>query len=157
METIGDRTRTHGLSKHPLYFIRNRIKSACKNPNYADYKNYGGRGIKICSEWDNDFLSFYNWAMENGYKQGLTIERIDVNGDYCPENCKFITNEEQANNRTTSHYLEYHGVIMTIKDWSMFLELNYKLFHKHLTKCQFDLEKAIKKYHIEKLEKLREV
>ena len=80
-----------------------------------------------------------------------------MNGDYCPENCKFIANEEQANNRTTSHYLEYHGVVMTIKDWSVFLELKYKLFHKHLTKCGFDLEKTIEKYNFEKLEKLRKV
>ena len=86
------------------------MNGRCKNPNDKSYKNYGGRGIKVCEEWQEDFMSFYNWAYESGYKEEqtkgglnlLTIDRIDNNGDYCPENCRWITNAEQSKNKRTT-------------------------------------------------------
>ena len=79
------------------------MKSRCTNKNDPDYKKwYGSRGIKVCDEWQNDFLKFYNWAINNGYKDNLSIDRINVNGNYEPSNCKWATDIEQANNRRTS-------------------------------------------------------
>jgi hypothetical protein len=145
METIGDRTRTHGLSKHPLYFVRNRIKSACKNPKYTDYPNYGGRGIKICSEWDNDFLSFYNWAMENGYKDGLQIDRIDNDGNYNPLNCRWVTCQENLMNKRNTLFYEYNGDKKTLQEWAIESGIPYKRLRARIKECGWDFEKAITK------------
>ncbi len=94
----------NGLSKTRLYRNYSNIKQRCFNPNFPLYKNYGGRGIIMCDKWKNDFMSFYNWAMSNGYKENLTIDRIDVNGNYEPSNCRWITMKEQYHNRTDNIY-----------------------------------------------------
>ena len=102
----------HNLSKTRLYNIWTKMKQRCFNKNNKDYCNYGGRGITICEEWidpNNGFINFYNWAINNGYKENLTIERIDVNGNYEPKNCTWILNEEQANNRRTTNWLLING------------------------------------------------
>ena len=82
---------THGLSKHPLYNIWCNMISRCYKPKDAGYKNYGGRGISVCSEWHHDFTAFYHWGLSNGWEKGLTIDRIKNDGNYEPGNCQFIS------------------------------------------------------------------
>ena len=89
----------HGLRNTRLYRIWSDIKSRTLNSKYKDYLNYGGRGITMCEEWKNDFLSFYDWAMSNGYSDELSIDRIDNDGNYCPENCRWTTQTIQARNQ----------------------------------------------------------
>lgn len=98
----------HGHFGDRLYFVWNTMKGRCNNPNNQKYKDYGGRGIKVCDEWANDFMSFYIWAMNNGYDPDApygvtTIDRIDVNGDYCPDNCQWVDMKTQSQNKRANH------------------------------------------------------
>lgn len=107
-ENIENWKRTHGLSAHPLYRVWQGIKQRCTNPNIDGYKNYGGRGITFCKEWEN-FMAFYKWAVESGYQKGLSIDRIDVNGNYEPNNCRWIPVEEQAGNKRNNVMITFGG------------------------------------------------
>lgn len=109
---------THGKSKTRLHRIWQNMKNRCGNKNTPGYVNYGARGIGVCKEWSNDFAAFYDWATKNGYNDSLTIERIDVNGNYCPENCKWIPNSDQSLNRTDNVFLEYNGERMPVSEWA---------------------------------------
>ncbi|MGG0718677.1 hypothetical protein ABE096_13930 [Robertmurraya massiliosenegalensis] len=115
---IGDRTRTHGDFGTKLYGVWAGMKRRCYNPQTKHYTDYGGRGIKMCHEWKESYNVFKKWALANGYKEGLSIERIDVNKHYCPENCKWIPLSEQNSNKRTSIRIEYKGRKYSIKELS---------------------------------------
>lgn len=108
---------THGRSDERLYGIWKGMFYRCNNENATEYHNYGGRGIAVCEEWEN-IENFIKWAIENGYKETLTLDRIDVNGNYCPENCRWATMEEQSNNKRTNVHITHNGETMTIAQWS---------------------------------------
>lgn len=98
-ERISSLNKTHGMSHTRPHRIWLNMKTRCHNPKYKQTEDYMGRGITICSEWDSSFQSFYDWAIENGYREDLTLDRIDNDGNYCPENCRWITMAEQNKNR----------------------------------------------------------
>ena len=98
--------------------IYHNMKTRCTNPNYDKYKWYGGKGITICEEWMNSYDRFEEWALSHGYKDDLTLDRIDPDGNYTPDNCRWIDRKEQANNRTSNHFITYNGKTQTIQQWS---------------------------------------
>ena len=99
-----------------LYHIWVGIKYRCNNKKAKCYSDYGGRGIKICKEWQDDYCRFKNWALNNGYKEELSIDRIDNNGNYEPNNCRWVTAKIQANNKRNNVVLEYNGFKLTIAE-----------------------------------------
>lgn len=108
---------TNGLYGSRLYKIWTGMKQRCFNPNDTQYQNYGGRGIIICDEWRNDFTSFFNWATNNGYKEGLTIDRENVNGNYEPTNCRWATQKEQMRNTRFNRNLTIDGETKIVAEW----------------------------------------
>lgn len=115
----------HGLSKTRLYKILNGVKNRCYNENTDNYEYYGGRGIKVCEEWLHDFQTFYDWAMSSGYNDTLTIDRINVNGNYDSTNCRWVTPKQQANNKKNNVMLTYDGKTQTMSQWSEELNVKY--------------------------------
>lgn len=121
MKDYGIQRRTsgeHSIANTRLYRIWAGIKIRCLNKNDAHYKTYGGRGIKMCNEWIDDPVNFYNWAVKNGYNDKLSIDRIDNNGNYESSNCKWSTPKEQANNTRSNHYITINGVTKTLSQWA---------------------------------------
>lgn len=109
---------THKKTGHRIHNIWLSMKDRCYNKNSKDYCNYGERGISICDEWLNDFMSFYNWAYDNKYDDNLTIDRIDVNGNYEPSNCRWATPEEQSNNTRINNLIEINGEVKSLSQWA---------------------------------------
>ena len=95
-----------------------------------------------CNEWLNNFMNFYNWAMANGYRDDLTIERIDVNGDYCPKNCKWISQKEQSKNRRNVHLITFNGKSQSLTDWSNELNINFNTLYQRIIISKWSIEKA---------------
>lgn len=108
----------HGGKYTRLYRIWRGIKDRCINHNSQHWDDYGGRGIKMCDEWVSDFVVFRDWALSNGYSPELSIDRIDNNGNYTPDNCRWVNIFVQANNRRDNKRYEYNGISKTISQWS---------------------------------------
>ena len=119
-------------SNHRLYHIWFDMKRRCYQIQNKRWNKYGGRGIKVCPEWLNNFQAFFDWSMANGYADNLTIDRIDVDGDYSPENCRWADKFQQANNRSNNHYITYNGETKTMREWSRELEMSYTTLRKRI-------------------------
>lgn len=141
---INNHNCTHGLSKTRIYRTYHHMKDRCYRKTNKDYKHYGGRGIKICQEWleNNGFENFKEWAFENGYKDNLTIERKDVNGDYCPENCCWIPFKKQMANRTNQNIIEYKGETHYLSEWSEILGIRQDTLWRRIFKFGWSVDKA---------------
>lgn len=131
-ENIGNRRRTHGMSNTLLYEIWKSMKARCYRKTSKDYPNYGGAGIRVCDEWKEDFIAFHTWAVQNGYKDHLTIERIDPYRNYEPSNCTWIPNDQQALNRRNSRRFEYERKNYSMRELSEKFNINYNTFRAYI-------------------------
>lgn len=141
-KSCGCLTLKHGLWKSRIYNIWRGILKRCYLKSSKDYKNYGGRGITVCDEWKNDFKAFYNWAMANKYEDNLSIDRINVNGNYEPTNCRWVKAKTQANNRSSNKLLTYKGETHTITEWAEKLNIARHLIYQRL-QANWSIEKAL--------------
>jgi len=132
---------THGLSKTKLYKVWASMKDRCKNKNNSGYKNYGGRGISVCDAWGNHFVLFYDWAISNGYKEGLSIDRIDNDGNYHPDNCRFTTPTVQSMNKRYKISGNYLGVEKRHNNFISSVSIDNK--KKHIGFFNTELEAAL--------------
>ena len=123
-----DKTSTHHLSNTPPYDIWSTMLKRCKNPLNKDYPNYGGRGITVCAEWEN-YPVFYQWMLNQGYVKGLTIDRIDNEKGYSPDNCRLATMREQQQNRRNSIYVTYDGVNKPLIEFSRQFGIPYQTIY----------------------------
>lgn len=144
---FGNKNReTHGMSGTRLYRIWKSMRTRCMDKNAKAYENYGGRGITICSDWD-DFMKFYRWAIESGYDENAergecTLDRIDVNGNYCPENCRWVSMKEQFNNKQHHYMLTFSGKTMNLAQWSKAYGIRRETLRSRLENG-WDVEKAL--------------
>ena len=140
-EFRSENNSTHKMTGTRIYRIWCGMNRRCYNQNDIDYKNYGGRGITVCDEW-KDFYSFYLWAINNGYKENLSIDRKDNDGNYCPDNCRWATRKEQANNTRLNRKFVYDGNEYTESQLAEVFNLNYGTFRSRLSRG-WSLDEAI--------------
>lgn len=145
-----ERNTKHNLRHKRIYNIYCTMKARCYNPNNYEYHNYGGRGIKVCDEWlgENGIDNFAMWSYKNGYDENAdfgkcTIDRIDTNGNYDPNNCRWTTQKVQANNTRTNFYLEHDGEVHSISEWSDILKLDYERFYRALRVHNMSFDEAV--------------
>jgi hypothetical protein len=147
-DLLVERNTKHGLSQERLYGIWCGIKKRCYDDNEKCYKHYGGRGIKVCDEWLHDYPAFREWALQAGYDKDAghgecTLDRIDVDGDYCPDNCKWVTMKEQSLNTHRNVYLEHNGEKHSITEWADLYGINRTTFRTRLLRLGWSMEEAL--------------
>lgn len=140
-QKLSERMSTHRQSKTRLYRIWAGMKNRCTNPNDHTYERYGKRGITLCKEWEG-FENFYQWALSNGYASNLTIDRIDNNGNYCPENCRWSDTKTQVRNRRTTILVTYNGEEKTLGEWCEKLNLPYHLMWERIIRFGWSATRA---------------
>ncbi len=127
-----------------LYKIWSDMKARCENPKDKDYPRYGGRGIQVCRQW-REFMPFARWALQNGYKPGLTIDRNNYDGMYEPGNCSWEDAKAQANNRSTNFVVEYKREEKTLKAWCEELNLPYQTVYARIKRYGWSIKEALEK------------
>lgn len=130
-ENKHNRYRLHGLTGTRLQAVWSHMKQRCYNPNCKEYEHYGGRGITVCEEWKNSIKNFADWAYKNGYEEHLTLDRIDNNGDYEPNNCRWATMEVQQNNKRNNKYYQTSFGILTLSQ----IAKQYNVSRNRLYNC----------------------
>ena len=149
-EIVAQVHTTHGQCRSRLYEIWKSMIQRCNNPNQQAYADYGGRGIDVCDEWHR-FENFMRWAQRTGYRDDLTIDRIDVNGGYNPFNCRWSTMREQQRNRRNNVNITFHGVTRCLSNWAQTLGVNVQTLRERIFHLGWDVERAlttpVRKYH----------
>ena len=140
---LGDHRRKHGYAGTKIYMVFRGIINRCNNPKTKAFKYYGLKGISICDEWRNNPLEFIEWAFLNGYREGLSIERKDISGNYEPSNCRWATYLEQANNKSNNVILELDGQRETLASWSKITGLDSETIIARIRKRNWSVRKAL--------------
>lgn len=140
-ERVAESHTTHGRSSSRLYYVWQHMIQRCENQHNPAYDDYGGRGIKICEEW-HDFKTFEQWAERTGYRDDLTIDRIDVNEGYNPVNCRWATTAEQARNKRNNINITYRGVTRCLSDWATTLGIGLATLWYRIFEYGWDIERA---------------
>lgn len=139
---VGVARTKHGEWTTKLWGHWSAMRRRCNTASTGNFAIYGGRGIKVCDEW-KDYLAFREWALENGYDDSLSLDRVDVNGDYCPENCRWVTAKEQARNRRNTIYVEFHGERVPLSQLSEEYGADPDLVYARVVCRGWDVEKAL--------------
>lgn len=139
-----ERAKTHGMTNTRLYGIWTGIKDRCYNSKNEHYNRYGERGIVMCDEWNNDFMNFYNWATANGYRNNLTIDRIDNDKGYEPFNCRWTTMQTQGTNKSNNVLIEINGEEKTISEWSRIAGIDPRTMGIRINRLGWTGEKLLK-------------
>lgn len=143
---ISEKTKRNGHEPKVFYKMWQNMKTRCYNPNYKLYHRYCGRGITVCDEWLHDFSAFRTWCFAHNYSDGLTIDRIDNDKGYSPENCRFATVSEQANNRSTNRILTVHGEQLTIAQASKKYGVNQATLRAYCVKRGQNPDDVVRKF-----------
>ena len=138
----GKHNSTHKETETRLYDIWCSMKRRCNNPTDNAYPRYGGRGITVCDEWNSSYENFRDWANTNGYEAYLSIDRINNDGDYCPSNCKWSTDTEQANNRRNNRLVVFNNEMHTLAEWARILGISRTTLADRIDKHHWSIEKA---------------
>ena len=131
------------VTKEKLYHVYYGMKSRCYNSNSAKYQYYGGKGIKVCDEWLESYVNFKLWSIENGYEEGLTLDRLDGDDDYKPSNCRWVSMTVQNRNKDSNNYYTYDGKTLLLSDWSKLTGIKEPTLYSRLNSLNWDFEKAI--------------
>ena len=132
---------THGMSNTRLYRVWQDMKNRCKGTKKRDKQNYHDRGVSYCEDWEK-FEPFRDWALSNGYDDNLTIDRVDVNGNYDPSNCRWVTRAEQNNNTRQNHYITFNGETHTVRQWADILGIKPSTLRSRLNTYKWSVEEA---------------
>lgn len=139
-ERASEANKSHGKSKTPLFRKWHRMIARCLYPSTKDWERYGGRGIKVCDDWIESFEAFESWCLDHGYMPHLELDRIDNDGNYCPENCRFVTKTENANNTRTNRRITIDGVTKTISQWSREVGISASVISNRLKRGWSEIE-----------------
>ena len=145
----------HGMKDTRLYRIWQAMKNRCRNKNTINYKHYGGKGVKVCKDWQ-DFMSFYEWAMAHGYNDTLSIDRINSNGNYEPSNCRWATQKMQVNNCSRNRILEFKGEKHTVSEWGEITGIGKNNISNRINQKGWSIEKALTQPIVDRQKAIKE-
>jgi len=145
-ERAAEACTVHGMARHgkqhSVYWTWHNMLQRCENPNNKRYKDYGGRGITVCDEW-HDPQIFISWALASGWEKGLALDRIDNNGNYKPDNCRFVTPKENSRNKRNNHLITFDGKTQTMAQWAEEVNIPYHILKDRINKLHWPIERAL--------------
>lgn len=148
IKSCGCLAKPHGESGSRLFNIWVDMRQRCNNSNVPNFNDYGGRGITVCKSWDKSFIEFRNWALKNGYSDCLSIDRINVNGNYEPSNCRWATSKQQAGNTRKSRHISVNGEKKPISEWCKIFGITEESVYRRVRTFGWSFEKAVSTPHL---------